>query len=467
MKIRHEILIILLSIAFLIPLAANPGFFNNDELQITDYIYRTGFWQFIKDFGMFHVGSQFSVPSRPFAFIIQGIQGLFMYNAPLVSHFIDIIIHIACALVLFRVIVYISKNKNFAFISSVIFIISPLVLFSVGWTAALMDRLYTLFSLIIVYYSFKYLNREGLDQKNLLIILVAIFLAIASKETSIIIPALVFLTILWNNFDEKIKIFRKRNIVLFLFSLVPIVLYIIYRLPSLIGSFSVVSGPYVPSFSNIIPNALAYWSYPFLPFTAEATNMFLLTNKYLIGAAFILHALLALFIFKECKYKNGIFYILLYFLPLAPIIMLPSQQSIYLYASAAVFSVAIAFLFIKTYEQKFKITYLFFLSLMIGVVLIIHAYSIEKNLYSYGVCMNKALVSMESVYLHNNKINSLVIHSDKGAPKYIMDRITYQRINIEKYFPVTLKSVGDHLNSQSYIDNDSIHLHFSASCYVY
>jgi hypothetical protein len=459
-KINIEIVLIAFCIVLNLLLISNPGFFSHDEFQKIDYIYKTGFMQYVKDLGVFHVGKHFGEPIRPLSFVIQGIQGLFIYDFPIVTHLIDVSLHILCVILLYRLVLKISKNKKLSFLSAVFFSVSPLALFSVGWSAALMDRLFTLFSLVVALFSYKYLNNP--KNRSLIIIFASVFFGIASKETMIIVPVVVFAVIFWSQQESKIFIFNKKNIKLLATVTLPVILYLIYRLPAIISTMNGHGGAYNASIDNILPNIFIYWTYPFLINFGE-TSETIFSNNPVSLTAFFVHLFLLFLIFKIYGIRSSFYYLILYFIPLAPIILLASTASIYLYASATVFSVAIASLSIYSYKNRMNKPFMFFLVSLMIIATLIHSFYIQKYLYSYGVCMNKALISLESEYLHNNKNNSIVIHSDNEAPKYIIDRIVFGRMHVGKYYPVNLKSTG----GDSWLNDDAVHLRFSRDCIVY
>jgi len=262
--------ILLVALATSLLIIANPGFFSHDEWDKYDHVMQHGLANYLSEYLRVRPSTEFGVPMRPVSFLVQGLVAKYMNTYPVLVHLVDVLMHAAVAILLFRVMIRMHPNRQFAWASALLLIVSPLAAFSVAWPAALMDRLYILFGLVAFISAFEYIvQKRGTIQ--LVVIFVASTLAILSKETGFILPLVVFIFPLF-----KYVFFQdKRLWVAFVVWCIPISFFLIYRLPALINSIGgAASSPYAASLNNIPDGLAVYALFPFLWTVSEAHIVF-------------------------------------------------------------------------------------------------------------------------------------------------------------------------------------------------
>ena len=385
------IVIFISSILLLQLLIANPGYYSHDELQKLDYILSNGFESYMKNYVSIHIGNEFGSPVRPFSFAVQGVYALFMESYPIVVHLLDVLTHMLVALLLYKLIVQFGVNKKIALLSSLIFIFNPNTVIAIGWSAALMDRHYVLFALVALLAADKYIRFDS-KYLHLIIVFFSSIIAILSKETAIVTPALLIIVLIVQFKYIKTKKFWTVSILW----LIPIVFYLLYRLPALLTSFNSSNvGAYSTSLLNVPENIWIYFAYPFLTNITESISWIFL-DMSLIWIAVMLNVFVSLSLGFIYKFKFSIYYLFFYVLFIVPVLLLPSTGGHYLYGSGLVLSTALAAIILTDNKYKifFRIT-----GILLMFVLITHSYNLQKYVYQRGSCMNKAMITMESAYL--------------------------------------------------------------------
>ena len=121
---------------------------------------------------------------------------------PWVFHLASLLYFIGNILLVYLLVSLLSKNSKLAFVSALLFTIHPLNTEAVNWIAAVPELLSTLFSLLALIYYIRY--RESKETKKLILLSVWYGLAIASKESAVLLP-IVFLALDVVYFRNKIK----------------------------------------------------------------------------------------------------------------------------------------------------------------------------------------------------------------------------------------------------------------------
>jgi len=419
------------SIISLILLIGNPGYFNHDELQKLDHIYRTGLVDYLNQYVKIYAADSFGTPVRPLSFAIQGFLALLIDNYTVLVHLIAVIMHGIVASILYSILIKLELNKRFALASSLIFIITPTSIIATGWSAALMDRLYILFGLLTFLFAIHYLllNKSRI---YLLLILIGSFLSIASKETAMILPFLMLLFLL----KDLNYIKCKRFWIAFIIWLIPIIVFLVIRIPAIINSFdNPAVKAYSASFSNLFDGLLVYFTYPFLATLSEAGNWVFVEWKSFIIAA-TLHLLILILIYLNNSVKYVFVYLFAYFIFLAPVLLIPIKGSHYMYGSGLILSIALASLIFQKNNLS-KLNKIVAIPLLI--LLIIHSYSIQNYVYNLGSCMNKMMITSESIYISMGSPKKVYFQAEPGSPEHILYRLYTGRDRIGEIFLQELK----------------------------
>jgi hypothetical protein len=430
-NIKIYLLIVSLSVVMLSLLSANPGYFSHDELQRYDHVIRYGFVDYFDSYVRLYQSDTFGTPVRPFSFFIQGLLSLFMENYPVIVHLFAVLIHATVACFLFTLALQFGASTSFSLTMSLTFVINPLAMFAIGWSAALMDQWYVLFGLLTLMYADRYVRAE---QRTYHLFLVLLFstLAMLSKETALVLPGLMI--VIWFAKPDLLK--TKRYWLALAVWVTPVFLFMLYRLPALLNSFgNPTVSPYAASLTNIPDNLLVYLAYPFIYILTEAVTWSLINPLWLwFGLA--LHLCIIIGIARIYRYKAALIYCFLYLLFLAPVLLISTKGAHYLYGSSIALSFGITVLLHQKWSGHFG-------SKLIGIstlgLLIVHSIVIQHHIYNIGTCMNRAMTSTEALYLSRDYPKVIDFQVEPGAPEHVLRRMITGREQVGKWYPVKLK----------------------------
>lgn len=427
------VLLVLLALVSSLVLVANPGYFSHDEWEKYDYVVQHGWLQYFIDVAGLPRVTDFGHPVRPVSFFVQGLVAPLMNGLPVLVHLVDVLMHAMVAILLFELTARIGRSRQLAWVASLLFLVSPLAAFSVGWPAALMDRLYVLFGLTALLAAHSFVTRAS-GAGALVVVLLASALAMLSKETAVVLPATLASLVLFS-----VVPWRERRLwAALLVWCVPVALFMAYRLPALMNSLSgAVASPYAASFANIPEGVFVYALAPFLPTLLEA-NAWKGQPGYRLWLAGLMHASLLLVLWRAFSVRVALAYLAGYFLFLLPVLPLAMRGSQYLYASATVVAVALAALFTLRWQRLGIAIRL--VPIVALVALILHTLVLQAFMYRTGECMSFAKASIESIYLSDGRPANIAITIAPGAPGYVLLRFTHDRQVIGAHFPVKMEA---------------------------
>lgn len=416
-------------------LLANPSYFSQDEWQIFYLSQQNGAQHFFKQILDVKALDSFGTPYRPFSFSVMFLENYFFENYPAVVHLMSLVPHIANALLIFKLVDTFTKRQNFALVSSVIFVVSPLTSLSVGWSAALMDVWFVFFSLLGVLVAKHYLSGDR-PRASLFLISALSAASFLSKETGIFSAAFLLIFYIYRkDFGDK---FRQRFFAVIFAWLVPALGYLIFRIPSISNSLlGIDKGPYETNIENILPNLLGYFAYPFTPLVTEASGVFLQSGVTLTAAA-MLHLVLIALGAKLNGVKTIILYTFGYFWFLAPMLTLGFLGAHYMYASAIPLALLCGSLIFRI-PGKFQ--YARAISAFSLAVLFCHSFVFQIQIYRDGTCMqrlNTSLLTIVDDGIHDRAIN---VVAEPGAPGHVLSRFLYNRNQIGDIRPVDISNL--------------------------
>lgn len=431
-------LILLGAIVAHIPAISNPGFYNHDEWQKYDHIKERGLRDFAADYGKIRPGPEFGYPMRPVSFLEQGFASIYMMELPWVSHLIDLSIHLSSGLLFCFLLLKITNNWRLSIIALIAFLVSPLSIYSTAWLGASVDRVYTFWGLLaaICTYYFCYSKYKAIYLAG---IFCTLSIALLSKETALMLPAALLVLACYLSYQQHGQFLKNRSLyVLAIFLSLPVLAYIIYRIPALMvtlhgGGVST----YTPSLSNVPANVLYYFSYPF---AYQATDMesIGLINQKKVWLGLFAHLSLVGFLIYAYGLWRSFLYVCFYFIFLLPVLMLPKAGAHYLYASTIPFSLLFAGLWCKTltFNQSRR-----FIAkgALIGLLLFvfIRFYQIETFFYVEGACQRNLIVTVNSrIQSEQSKgiqLKEILIEADVGAKGYVAQKAFFAREVIGEY----------------------------------
>jgi hypothetical protein len=435
-------------------LLANPSFFSHDEWDKYDHVIQHGLWQYLVDYVSLPQSDDFGRPIRPVSFLVQGLVAPFMISAPIIVHLVDILMHATVAILLFEITSRISRNKNLSWVAAILFLVSPLATFSVGWSAALMDRLFVLFGIVALLAAHAYVIKSS-GVIALVVVFVASALAILSKETALILPATLAVLVLYSVVSWRDK---RLWIVLLVWS-TPIMLFMAYRLPALINSLTgKVVSPYATSLLNVPEAILAYAIYPFAWAVSEVHTL-PAQPEFRLWIAGVIHLLLIGVIWRLFSVRAVLIYLAGYFVFLLPILPISIRGAHYLYGSGIAFSIALAAIFTLRWQQM-SIA-LRIVPIVAVAVMLLHSLVVQVFFYITGNCMATAARTIESVYLSNGKPAEIVISIQKGSLGHVIKRFAHGRSVIGTHFPIKTKAIDEDLS-----EAETASFIFDRSCIV-
>lgn len=190
---------------------------------------------------------------RPLLFLTFGFEYAIFSDAPFIYHFDNMVLHGLCAILLYLVLIKIFKNKPLGFLTALLFTIHPIQTEAVSYANSRGDSLALLFILLTLY--LLCCN----NTKYYFLSLLTFLCALLSKETAIITPFLVVLTIFFSNSNQSLDGFRR-------------------SIQKALAFFLILSG-YVLLRLTILNfnNTLNFWGYE----TVYTTSLFVRLNTFL------------------------------------------------------------------------------------------------------------------------------------------------------------------------------------------
>jgi len=132
---------------------------------------------------------------RPALLSIFSLEWHLWGNWPAGYHFVNMAFHIADATLLFLVLSYLFKNRWLAIFTALIFLVHPLQTEAVTYVSGLSDPLATFLMLagLLFYLKFRLSKKPALESHWYFLTLLIYILALMTKETAVILPALIFI----------------------------------------------------------------------------------------------------------------------------------------------------------------------------------------------------------------------------------------------------------------------------------
>lgn len=128
-------------------------------------------------------------------------------GSPWIFHFTNILLHVACCLLLFKFLIQLRLSSNVAFFTTLLFAVHPINVHAVTWIPGRNDTLLCLFTLLSCYQLVNYLTTKKIIY--LALHLFTFCLALFSKENAVVLPFVYFS--LWYLFRKEK---RKKQILL-------------------------------------------------------------------------------------------------------------------------------------------------------------------------------------------------------------------------------------------------------------
>ncbi|WP_207537129.1 hypothetical protein [Sabulicella rubraurantiaca] len=405
----------------------NPGYFSHDEWEKWDHVSKSGFRDFMLAYGRVQSGPEFGYPVRPLGFLQQGFSALFMVSSPLLVHLGDVLFHAGTAVALLTALLRCGAPRNWALLAALCFAASPLATASTGWMAASFDRWYALFVLLSCTEAIRAMQ-SGLTPARGIALVVWSSAAILSKETSVVLPGAVLVSILaaWLIAPVSPPLSWTRLLVILVLVCLPIVAYLAVRIPAIVATLEGRAvATYSPSTRYLGRNLLGYWAFPFLPHMTDFPRQSRLGLPAYVGAA-LLHAGLAALVGYWSQWRVAFLYIAAYFLCLMPVLTLAEPGSHYLYASGIPFALALAFAIAEAWRRARWM--LLPLGVSAGLMLMTNAF-IQLRLYRDGLCQDAFLETLDARLAESRGSGrrELAVTFEPGVREWVARRAIHDR----------------------------------------
>lgn len=409
---------------------ANPGYYSHDEWQRADFVRDHGITQYVQTFGKVIAGPNFGHPVRPIGFVQQALSSTWMTRAPIVPHAVDVGLHALVVLLLWALLLKVGVSRRRAWLAASIFAVSPLAASVVGWVGASFDSWYVLFSLICAYGVAK-AARDGLGMSAITLALLGSAGAICSKEAAVMLPAALVLGLFALSRQDTAASRLRPAFVAIALACIPIVIYLLIRLPAIQATLSGNGGAYSPSINNLPANSLLYFGHPFTPGALSLNTVFLLP-KWQSWLGILVHGVLLAALWRRFGWLSACTYLAGFFVFLLPVLTLPTQGTHYLYGSGLAFAIAIAFLLDPDSGSSEATAYprvLAPVAIALIAVVVGRSIFIQQDFYSVGKCQSEFFSSFESMAESAVRSGSKRLHvtAVPGTRDYIAFRSTFGR----------------------------------------
>lgn len=438
-------------------LIANPGYYSHDELQKLDDILQHGYLSYFQRYTEVKSGPHFGFPVRPFSFFIQGLHAFFINDYPIVVHIFGVLSHILNGCLFYVLLRCFDVQKQRALLACLIFIINPMNMLAVGWSAALMDRWYVCFGLLSLVGSYFFIYRRNVV--GLLLVIVGASGAILSKETALILPALLLIFV----FRDGLPVLKKPRFWLVSVAwFIPILIFLWVRFPAIVNTFSGSAGPaaYGASVSNVFPNMLVYFSFPLI-FNMVDLQEWRSFSPFIQYISAILHLFVLVLLGLKLGFKYSLYYMVGFFIFLMPVLLIANQGSHYLYGSSLTLSLGVSFLFKSDgkYEAVSR-----FVGCFILCALTVHSFSVQQRIYDIGVCQNKINASATALYMSSNKPKTIYFGTANNAKAYesVLRKYIFGRNRIAQWSEINFI----YLNGQEVPADNSTIYEMNSACFL-
>jgi len=174
----------------------NQMFWDDDDFILKNQYIRD--WQYFPKFFSENLIAGSGLLSdywRPILLLIFSLEWHLWKNWAPGYHFVNTSFHLADAILLFFILLYIFKNHTLALFTALVFLVHPLQTEAVTYVSGLGDSLsvFFIFLGILLYLKFRLSQKALLQSPFYFLSLLMYILALMSKETAIVMPAFVFL----------------------------------------------------------------------------------------------------------------------------------------------------------------------------------------------------------------------------------------------------------------------------------
>ena len=303
-------------------LIANPGYSSHDELE---FLARADVpWSALPWFPWFDVSP---LQYRPLALNLWLVLAHAVGKTPWQMHLAVVVLGTANAWLLARVLRAADVTGRVAFAAAVVFVLSPFVAYVHGWTGTLADLLTLAFGLIAA----RCIQLAAAASSGTtaaayaLACATAVGLALLSKESAIVLPALLLLVALRDIAQGAVRLAIALGAAL-------VLAYLVVRLPVLANS-AVLDPAYAWSLRHVPARLVEYVLYPFMPPLFEVAPLLSKSTARIAAAAGCV--VLMLGALSTAGWRWPLAWLASFCAALAPVLVLAISYNQYAYLASA------------------------------------------------------------------------------------------------------------------------------------
>jgi hypothetical protein len=347
---------------------SNPGFFSHDELSFLGVAPR---WQLTLEGGHGFFRPVGAVLIWASVNLLPQVQW---------THAGSVLLHTLNALLFWHILNRLKHPRPLA--AGLLFVVSPMAAYSVGWTAALFDIGWVGMGLVAWALMIPSANSKTPQVRNALACL-AYVAALLFKETALVIPILLGGWVWLQGHAAR----RLHTVPLGLMGAITVI-YLALRLWSLQGLAQGASGGYgLASPADLGLHLTAYWAFPLAIHVPEVQSV--LTQLSLRGVVTlaVLHLFLAAWLTGQPR--RLVAYVALYFVPLGPVLLIQKHETQYLYGTALTSA-----MLLTQWANGPWASRLIALTLVVSAM---HTHAIHRFFRKDGVCQHRFLSSLNTM----------------------------------------------------------------------
>jgi hypothetical protein len=349
-----------------LPLILNPGYFAHDELV---WLARADVpaWNALPRIPWFDLTP---LLYRPLTSNLWLALSCAFQSSPYAMHFVFVALGIANAWLLSRVLVARGIPERISTAAAIVFALSPYAIYVSGWVATLGDLLTLGFGLIAALAIQRSVATPRLSAASGHAIASAALVALAlfSKESAIVLPALLLLA-------APPAISYRRIACAVAPSALVVAIYLALRLPAL-SAGAAVSPAYAWSLDHIPARFAEFLLYPFMPPLFEISPTLDKSAPRIAAAALCVVVLLVAL--RSADRRAPFVWLVACVAALAPVLVLPTSYNQYGYLASAVAVGIVAGVWRKAPRAARAA------SLVLGAIMIVHGLSVMARIHRIG-----------------------------------------------------------------------------------
>ncbi|RMD77987.1 MAG: hypothetical protein D6820_10730, partial [Lentisphaerae bacterium] len=340
-------------------MAAIPGFFSHDELELLGNLKTIGLTRSLRQFLTGGSSGFFRPVSRGLEYVVLRLGHFYPYPAHLANTMVHVFNGVLLGILLRNILRW---NWTRIALTVMLFLCCPLAMFAGNWFMGLEDMLYIGFALVCAINFVMAAESEGKWRWiHGGIAVAANLLALCCKETAVII---IPVTVVWIVANGR---WRERRVwLLFIFLCLPLLGYLGYRASTILLMGKHAGGGYRFDLNpfHLAQKLYYYFIFPFY-FRELDPAGWRFDSKFLMLMAFGAHLVLVILLGSLTSWRNSFLYLVMYFAMFGPVLLISKMEGQYLYGPAVVYSTGLAALFATLAERKWKLLLILPLGLLL------------------------------------------------------------------------------------------------------